>query len=146
MAIHSYVKIWVHLVWGTHNHEKIISKELHEKLFNHFIKKSEKEKIHIEKLYIRPEHVHMLVELPSIKTIEQIVRLFKGESSYWIHENNLTKTKFKWQRGYGAFSVSASQLEKVKKYIANQDEHHKVKSFTEEYNEWLKKYGFPNNY
>lgn len=141
MAIHSHVKIWVHLIWGTHNHEKVIAKELGKKLFDHFIEKSNEEKIHIEKLHIRPDHVHMLFELPSVRTMEEVARLFKGESSHWIQENNLTNFNFKWQRGYGAFSVSASQLEKVKNYISNQEEHHKIKTFTDEYNEWQKKYG-----
>ena len=141
MAIHSHVKIWVHLIWGTHNHEKIISKQLSKKLFEHFIEKSNEEKIHIEKLHTRSDHVHMLFELPSVRTMEEVARLFKGESSHWIRENNLTNFNFKWQRGYGAFSVSASQLEKVKNYIANQEEHHKIKTFTDEYNEWQKKYG-----
>lgn len=145
MAIHSKVKIWVHLVWGTHNHEKIITKELGKKLFDHFISKAKEEKMHIEKLHIRPEHIHMLIELPSTKPIDLVARLIKGESSFWINENKLTSFKFKWQRGYGAFSVSASQLKIVKNYIANQDEHHRVKTFGEEYNDWQKKYGILND-
>ena len=83
----------------------------------------------------------MLISLPSSRSMEAIARSFKGESSYWINDNNLTQNKFKWQRGYGAFSVSTSQLEKVKYYIANQEEHHRVKTFSEEYNNWKNKYG-----
>lgn len=113
MAIHSYVKIWVHLVWGTHNHEKVITDELSKIIYNHLISRAVEESISIEKLYIRPEHVHMLLSLPSSKAMEDIARSLKGESSYWINDNNFTQSKFKWQRGYGAFSVSASQLEKV---------------------------------
>ncbi len=141
MAIHSYVKIWVHLVWGTHNHEKVINKELSKLIYNHLLSRAGEESISIEKLYIRPEHVHMLFSLPSSKAMESIARSLKGESSYWINENNITPSKFKWQRGYGAFSVSASQLEKVKNYIATQEEHHRVKTFTEEYNNWKNRYG-----
>ena len=141
MAIHSYVKIWVHLVWGTHNHEKTITKELSKILYSHLMSRASEESIHIEKLYVRPEHIHMLFALPSSKAMEGIARSLKGESSYWINENDLTSVKFKWQRGYGAFSVSASQLEIVKDYIANQENHHRVKTFTEEYIDWKKKYG-----
>ena len=141
MAIHSKVKIWVHLIWGTHNHEKIITKELGKKLFDHFVSKSIDEKIHIDKLHIRPEHIHILLELPSTMPMDKVARLLKGESSFWINENKLTPFKFKWQRGYGAFSVSASQLNIVKNYITNQDEHHKIRTFAEEYTEWQKKYG-----
>ena len=141
MSIHSHVKIWVHLIWGTYNHEKIINKELGKEIFNHLIEKANGENIHIEKLHIRPEHVHILFELPSARSMEDIAKLFKGESSHWINDNNLILNKFKWQRGYGAFSVSASQLEKVKKYIENQDGHHRKISYTEEYEEWQKVYG-----
>jgi REP element-mobilizing transposase RayT len=141
MAIHSYVKIWVHLVWGTHNHEKIITKELSKLIYNHLISRAVEESFSIEKLFIRPEHVHLLFSLPSSKAMEDIARKIKGESSYWINENNFIPTKFKWQRGYGAFSVSASQLEIVKNYIANQDTHHRAKTFTDEYNDWKNKYG-----
>jgi REP element-mobilizing transposase RayT len=66
----------------------------------------------------------------------------KGSSSHWTNEQKLIHAKFSWQRGYGAFSVSASQLEVVKKYIQNQDSHHKKKSFEEEYQEWKRTYGF----
>ncbi len=69
------------------------------------------------------------------------MKLLKGESSHWINENNLISQKFNWQRGYGAFSVSPSHLTVVRKYIANQDEHHRTKTFLEEYNTILKKYG-----
>ena len=141
MAVHSYVKIWIHLVWGTHNHEKIISKELSKTIYNHLLSRAAEESISIEYIYIRPEHVHMLFSLPSSMAIENIVRSLKGESSYWINDNNITPSKFKWQRGYGAFSVSASQSEKVKNYIATQEEHNRVKTFTEEYNDWKNKYG-----
>ena len=98
MAIHSYVKLWVHLVWGTHNHEKVINTELSKTLYNHLINRANEDSIYIEKLHIRPEHLHMLLAPPSSKAMEGIVRLFKGESSYWINDNNLTPFKFKWQR------------------------------------------------
>jgi REP element-mobilizing transposase RayT len=79
--------------------------------------------------------VHILLELPSTRSIQEVARLFKGESSYWIHANNLVNYNFKWQRGYGAFSVGFSQLNTVKNYIANQDTHHNAKSFNQEYEE-----------
>jgi len=141
MAIHSYVKIWVHLVWGTHNHEKVITKKLRQIIYDHLLKRAAEESIPVEKLNIRPEHLHMLISLPSSRAIEDIARSLKGESSYWINDNDLTANKFKWQRGYGAFSVSGSQLRIVKNYIANQEEHHRVKTFSEEYNDWKTKYG-----
>jgi hypothetical protein len=67
--------------------------------------------------------------------------LFKGASSYFINSEKLLRNKFSWGRGYGAFSVSVSNVNKVVNYIKNQDEHHKVKSFTEEYELFIKQYG-----
>jgi len=90
---------------------------------------------------IQPEHVHILHNLPSDKTMAEIAQSLKGECSKWINDNDFLKGKFRWQRGYGAYSVSASQVEVVEKYIKNQDEHHKRKSFQEEYKEWAIQYG-----
>jgi REP element-mobilizing transposase RayT len=65
--------------------------------------------------------------------------LIKGESSLWINRNNLLKTKFEWQEEYIALSVSESIVNKVRDYIKNQEEHHRVKTFAEEYEAFLKK-------
>ena len=141
MALHSHVKIWVHTIWGTYKHERIFNKSLRLQIFQHFVDRSKDIGIEIEKMNIQPEHIHILFPLPSDKSISQIAKLLKGESSRWINEENLIKSTFKWQKGYGAFSVSASQLYIVKNYIKNQDEHHHKKTFSEEYEEWAKQYG-----
>jgi uncharacterized protein with von Willebrand factor type A (vWA) domain len=65
----------------------------------------------------------------------------KGESSHWINQQNLLKVKFAWQVGYGAFSVSESNVNDVEQYIRNQKEHHRMKTFTEEFDEFMKKHG-----
>ena len=68
--------------------------------------------------------------------------LLKGESSYWINKNKLIREKFEWQDEYFAVSVSESAVNKVRDYIKNQEEHHKKKSFQQEYDEFMHKYGF----
>ena len=141
--LHSDVRNWLHVIWATFDRKIILNKEIRVKLFEHYINISNEMKIPIEKHNIQAEHVHMLLNLPADKTISDTVKRFKGESSRWINENNLLGTSFKWQRGYGAFSVSASQFEIVKTYIENQNEHHRKITFTEEYNEWRVKYGIP---
>jgi REP element-mobilizing transposase RayT len=82
------------------------------------------------------------VSLGLDQTIQKIMQLIKGESSFWINKNQLTKQKFEWQDKYFAVSVSESMLEKVRKYIQNQEDHHRKKTFQEEYVEFLDKYGF----
>ncbi len=88
--------------------------------------------------YINSDHVHALVDFPTNMTIEYVARLLKGELSSWI--NNNIESKFNWAAGYAAFSVSESNLDKVVKYIMNQEKHHRTKSFTEEYDGFLRAY------
>lgn len=83
-----------------------------------------------------------MISLGKDQTISKISQLIKGESSKWINDNKLTKTKFFWQDDYWAVSVSESHIESVKEYIQNQEEHHRTKSFTEEVEEFMKKYGW----
>lgn len=86
-------------------------------------------------------HIHILFMLsPKIK-IEDLFKNIKGESSHWINQSNFIKDKFSWQIGYGAFSVSESMVKNVEKYIANQKEHHKKMSFSEEVELFAKKHG-----
>ena len=141
MAIHSLVKIYAHAVWGTYYRERTLINGLQKKLYEHLLEKAAEYQTSILELNIQPEHLHLLLQLPADKTIAQIIKNFKGESTHWINENNFVPGKFLWQRGYGAFSVSQSQLEKVKSYIRNQDTHHKRLTFKEEYDRWAWKYG-----
>ena len=80
-----------------------------------------------------PDHLHMFVGLNPKQSISEMMRQVKGDSSEFVNKNALTKTKFYWQEGYGAFSNSHSQMDSVVKYIINQKAHHQKKSFTEEY-------------
>ena len=141
MALHSKVRIYIHMIWATYNHERILNRNLRIKIFEHLKSSAEELNITINKMNIQPEHVHILLQLPSDKSIAQVAKNLKGECSNWINANDLIQGKFRWQRGYGAYSVSASQIVRVENYIKNQDEHHKRKSFQEEYQEWAKKYG-----
>jgi REP element-mobilizing transposase RayT len=91
--------------------------------------------------YVNAEHVHALIDLPTKYSIEEAVKLLKGASSHWINQNRIVPGKFAWGRGYGAFSVSQSNVEEVSRYIANQEEHHRKKSFAEEYERFIRAYG-----
>src|ERR1041385_1947379 len=91
--------------------------------------------------YINPDHVHALVDWPTNLAIEDMMQLFKGNSSHWINEQELVLGKFGWARGYGAFSVSHSGVAEVARYIAEQEEHHRKKSFAEEIRLLVERYG-----
>jgi putative transposase len=87
-----------------------------------------------------PDHLHMFVGLNPKQSISELMRLVKGDSSEFINKEGFIKRKFLWQEGYGAFSNSRSQIDKVVKYILNQKEHHSKKTFKEEYIDILKDY------
>lgn len=91
-------------------------------------------------IYCMPDHCHILVGLSPNQSIADAVRDIKSNSSKWINEQNLFKSKFNWQEGYGAFSYSKSNLDNVVNYILNQAEHHKKQTFKEEYLEYLEKF------
>ncbi len=139
MSVRSYTKIWMHLIWGTHNHENYLpNRDLRKELSQYFYRYSEEKKIYMKINYVNPDHVHALIDLPTNITVEDVFHLYKGSSSNWV--NKQVNYKFNWSIGYGAFSVSESNLDKVVKYIMNQEEHHRKKSFAEEYEEFCKKY------
>ena len=137
---HTHTFLWIHIIWATKNRDRIFTPENGSKLFDHFLEKGKELKCPFEKLNIQPEHVHGLINLPTTLALKDFMSKIKGSSSYWLN-NEVFNFKFSWQRGYGAYSVSASQLEKVKNYIANQSNHHKRLTFSEEYEQWKKEYG-----
>ena len=87
------------------------------------------------------DHVHVLLSLPSKMDIAKAVQLIKGGSSKWIHETFVDYREFGWQEGYGAFSIGISQLEETVKYIEHQAEHHRHRSFQEEFVALLERHG-----
>jgi putative transposase len=137
-----YLKIWVHIVWTTKNREPILSCEIREEIFSHIRENAEKKGIYIDFINGYLEHVHCLLSLGSGQNIDKILMLLKGESSHWINRENLFQGKFEWQEEYFAVSVSESSVDRVRDYIKNQANHHKRKSFSEEYQEFIRKYKF----
>jgi putative transposase len=137
-----YLKIWVHLVWTTRNREPILTREIRREIFNHIRENAENKGIYIDFINGYLEHIHCLISLGSGQNIDKILMLLKGESSYWINRKNLFRGKFEWQEEYFAVSVSESSVDRVRNYIKNQENHHKRKSFNEEYQEFIRKYKF----
>lgn len=86
-----------------------------------------------------PDHIHLLTSMSRRRSVSDLVRVVKTNSSSWIHKT-LNVPEFQWQNGYGAFAVSFSNLEQVKRYLANQDEHHRTRSFQEEFLGLLQKH------
>ena len=137
-----FIKIWIHLVWATKKREPLLTKDIHQLVFKHIRENAVIKNIHIDFVNGHVDHVHCLISLHPEQTISKVMQLIKGESSCWINKNNLCKEHFEWQDEYFAVSVSESGVNKVREYIKNQEEHHSKKTFQEEYDEFMKKYGF----
>ena len=138
-----HIKVYIHFVWCTKNREPLIhSKEIRFLLWEHILENARKKNIFIDFINGYNNHCHCLVSLGSDQTIEKLMQLIKGESSFWINKQNLINQKFEWQDEYYAVSVSESMVDKVRNYIKNQENHHRKKSFDDEVEEFMKKYGF----
>jgi len=138
----SWVRIWVHLVFSTKNREPFLHKDIRKQVFQHIKDNAAKKGIYLDAVNGYSDHAHCLISLNKDLSISQTSQLIKGESSFWINQNKLTAGKFIWQDDYWAVSVSESHLQKVRRYIFNQEEHHQKKSFTEEVEEFMNKYGW----
>lgn len=134
------LKIWIHLVWATKNRAPVLTKDIREIIFKHIKENGKKKNIHVDFVNGHCDHVHCLISLNAEQTIAKVVQLLKGESSYWANKNNLCEEKLAWQDEYFAVSVSESGVDRVREYIKNQEEHHRNKTFGEEYDEFIKKY------
>ena len=141
----SFIKIWVHIVWATYNRNPYLNDKIRNKIFYHIKEYASQKKIHLDHINGYYDHVHSLVSLKADQNIATIANLLKGESSHWINKNRLVIPKFAWQDEYYAASVSESQIEKVRKYIRNQEKHHKTISSQEEHKEFVKEFGFDEN-
>ena len=141
MSVHSYSRCWVHLIWGTLDREKLLNKTAAARVSSYLAEYAEKEDIYMKINYVNADHVHALIDLPTALSIEKVIQLLKGSSSHWINSNNLVTGKFAWGRGYGAFSVSESNVSRVARYIADQEEHHRVRTFAEELKEFIERHG-----
>jgi putative transposase len=137
-----FVKIWVHLVWTTKNREPFLTSDIRRQVFTHIRMNAVKKGIHVDFINGYLDHVHCLISMGPGQNIETVMRLLKGESSYWMNKNKTLNRRFAWQREYYAVSVSESVLNRVRDYIRNQENHHRKTSFNEEYQEFIRKFRF----
>jgi putative transposase len=136
----SYVRVWIHAVWGTKNREHFFIKTIRSQVLNHIRKNAKNKGIYIESLNAESDHVHCLFGLNANMTIAKTLQLIKGESAYWINKEKITPVRFEWANEYYAVSVSESNLDRVRAYIDNQEEHHKKITFAEEVERFLRKH------
>ncbi len=138
----SYIKVYVHYIWSTKNWVPFLTKNIRFDVFRHIQENAKKKNIYLNFINGHFNHVHCLISLNDALSIGKIAQLLKGESSHWINLNKLTKTKFEWQDEYMAIGVCDDKIQIVRDYIAKQEEHHNTVSFSQEYDQFIKRYGF----
>ena len=141
---HSYNKIWIHAIWSTKDWQKMIVQKIETQVYDFLREQFVESGCPVRIINGMPDHIHALFLLNPQKAIVNIIKQVKGSCSHFINENNLIEQKFAWQTGYAGYSVSESGVEKVYEYIRNQKQHHAKKTFQQEYDEFLKLYGFGN--
>ncbi|MEJ5317849.1 MAG: IS200/IS605 family transposase [Tenuifilum sp.] len=135
----TFTQLYVHLVFSPKNRDALIKKSWKENLEKYITGIVQNNGHKILAVNCMPDHIHIFIGYNVNQLIPHLVEHIKTSSTAWVNEEKLSKFKFEWQRGYGAFSHSRSQLDSVVKYIHNQEQHHQKKSFKEEYFEILKK-------
>ena len=134
----TFTKLSYHIIFSTKYRKQLIIETWRERLYEYIggiIRAQNGCLIEIGGI---EDHVHLLAALSSTKSISDAIREIKANASKWVNELSNLSPRFEWQKGYGAFTVSYSQINSVQNYIRNQREHHRSKSFEEEYIEFLK--------
>ena len=139
----SYVCLPIHAVFSTKNRARLLQPEWEGRLFEYMGGILRAEECVLIGAGGMPDHVHLLISWSKEKSVAEVLRVLKTNSSRWVHETFADQADFAWQAGYGAFAVSQSNVEAVKLYVANQKEHHRQMSFKEEFIELLKRHGIP---
>jgi putative transposase len=134
---HAYTKNHLHVVFSTKGRVKSIANEIQPELWSYMAGICKHQKMVPVAINGVEDHVHLLFHLPSTLTLAKAINLIKVNSSGWMNDAG---RKFNWQEGYGAFSVSESNLDKVAQYIRNQKNHHKRMTFEDEFLGLLKKH------
>ncbi|MDZ7303901.1 MAG: IS200/IS605 family transposase [candidate division KSB1 bacterium] len=137
----TYTQIYIHVVFAVQGRQNLLQPEHKEELHKYItgiVRNRGQKLIAINSM---PDHVHLLIGLKPNIALSDLVRDIKAASSGFINEKKWVRGRFNWQEGFGAFSYSHSQVDRVVKYINDQEQHHTRKSFKAEYLELLKKFG-----
>ncbi len=136
----SFTKLTYHIVFGTKYRRRTICRDFQKRLFDYLggaVRGMDGVLIEVGGV---EDHLHLLANLPPTKALSEVVRDIKAGSSKWLNTLPECQASFEWQKGYAAFTVSYSQVVVVQQYVAGQEEHHRRKTFKEEYIELLQRH------
>lgn len=129
----TYSKIYIHLIFSTKNLEPLIKPEFEERLKAYMAGIAKQMKIKTLAIGGMRNHMHMLLVVPPSKPISRVVQFIKGGSSRWLNKHFFEESTFRWQKGYGAFSVNESLVQATVRYIQNQEQYHADQSYRKEF-------------
>lgn len=141
----TYSQIFIHLVFSTKERKPNIRLEFEEKLKTYIYNSAKDHEIQVLAVGGTQDHLHVLVMMPPKFPVSKAVQIIKGSSSRWLNKYHFDDYKFRWQRGYGAFSINKSLLPKTINYIQNQKDHHTDISFQDEFTSFLEKHNIDYN-
>lgn len=139
----SLVKNYVHLVWSTKHRQPFIKEEVQVELYDYLGGTLKEFECYPKAIGGVEDHVHIAMSLSQKVALMEVVGKVKSSSSKWMKTLGIDYANFYWQNGYGAFSINPSQIDIVIRYIKNQKEHHRRKTFKKEFRQFLKKYQIP---
>jgi REP element-mobilizing transposase RayT len=131
----------VHSVWTTKKRISYLSDQIRDIVISHICETAKSKDIYIDHINGYYEHLHALISLGRDQDIADIMQRIKGESSYWINKNKLTRLKFEWQDDYYAVSVGLNQLDNLREYIRRQVQHHQKITLQDELDKLFEEYG-----
>ncbi len=140
---HTYANLLYHIVFSTRQRIPLIGDDLREPLYDYIggiVRQNGGALLEIGGV---PDHVHLLLRLKTDPSVATVVQRIKGKSSKWVNDSGLIPEEFRWQQGYGAFSVSESGKEKVRRYLRNQENHHSKVTFIDELITLLERHHIP---
>lgn len=141
----SYVSLPIHVIFSTKNRSPLILPEWEDRLYGYIGGILREEKCILLASGGTADHVHLLISWSKERSVADVLRLIKTNSSRWIHQTFPNHHDFAWQSGYAAFTVSQSNVEAVRIYISNQKSHHAKVSFKDEFIAFLQKHNIPYN-
>lgn len=136
----TYTQIHIQAVFAVQNRTCVISKKWEDELYKYITGIIQKNNHKLLAINGMPDHVHVFFGFRPTQSLSDLMQDIKGDSSRWINKMGFLRSRFSWQEGYGAFSYSKSHVQNVIRYINNQKEHHRKKTFTEEYLDMLRKF------
>ena len=136
----TYIQAYFHLVFAVRNRDALIQKSWKDELEKYITGIVHNNNHKLIAIGSMPDHIHIFIGYNLNQTIPNLVENIKTSSNHWIADKKLSRFKFHWQKGYGAFTHSHKQIDVVAKYVLSQEEHHRKKSFKEEYTQMLNEF------